>query len=415
MRRAFVLLLVASVIQVAASVQADPIGVGDGDRVVFYGDKMVDPPGFGLMVEMFVRVAYPESTARFYHVGARGFEKTAEGNAHFDERVAPLKPTVVVLCWGMGDGELKKYSDERVARATSEFEELVARCKKLGAKVFILTPPCPTVSKKNILSVNKYDETIEKISQAWSRIGSEQGAIVLDWFSPTHAVHERGDGASLTEKDGMMPSAKSNALIAKMILDAWKVEPLRATVSVDWNAGTASSTHGQVTATKVADSAIRLEFADFPLPYYTGKRAATFRETFAVTDYVQLTLRIDGLAGGTITMAARGMRKPLVLPVDAFRAGLNLSNRRVSPLARSKVLRDFAELVATKNGSLRGIASFKKQYLDNDAIEPELRESYKTHVVALEQYHDGMIKLIERTPRTMKIVLELLHTPAGAR
>ena len=153
-------------------------GIADDDRVVFYGDLLVQPPGFGAMVEHFVRVRYPSSQVRFWHIPAQatgpGYATAADAAAQFSELVSPLAPTVVVLCVGLGDGGMERYDAQRVDRFASEYDGLLDRVSATGAKVFALTPPMPTVSKKAIMAANRYDETIAKIAEAVSSVCQEK-------------------------------------------------------------------------------------------------------------------------------------------------------------------------------------------------------------------------------------------------
>lgn len=391
-----------------------PVGIGNNDRVVFYGDKTVDPPGFGYMVESFIRVKYPDSKARFWHIGTRGFAKTDVANARFDEKVVPLKPTVIVLAWGIGDGEMKKHSDERVAHAAGEFDSLVSRCVKLGAKVFVLTPPCPTVSKKNILSISEYDVTLLKIAEAFSRVAAEKGATVLDWYAATAALQQQGKGAELTQKDGLYPAPAADAIAAKLILDAWHLKPIDVRINMDWAAGTVSATHGDVELTKLDDHTMLLELVDFPMPYHTGKRKAAFGPGLAVADYCRMLLRIDNLPGQTVTLAGPNKRRrPVRVSAKTLSEGYNLAVR--SSLTRDKALTDFVELIKKKNEAFSIAEQFEKRYLRDNPPEPELFESYKTYILSRRQLHEGMVKIITRTPRTLSTSIVIRSGSPGSK
>ncbi len=390
-----------------------PVGIGDNDRVVFYGDKTVDPPGFGFMVESFVRVRYPESKARYWHIGTRDFDTTEVANARFDEKLATLKPTVVVLSWGIGDGEMKKPSDERLAKATSAFETLVSRCVKLGAKVYVLTPPCPTVSKKNILSINDYDVTLLKIAEAYARVAAEKGATVLDWYAATAPLQKGLAGPTLTEKDGLYPSPKSDAMAAKMILDAWTLKPIDARIDVDWSAGTASSTQGQIELTKIDAATMLLELTDFPMPYYSGKRKAAFNPELAVAVYCRMMLHVENLPGKAFTLAGPNKRRtPIAVSAKELTDGYNLAVR--SPLTQAADFTDFFDRVQKKNEAFSIAEQFEKRYLRDHPPEPELVESYKTYILSRRQLHEGMVKIIERKPRTLTTSIIIRSGASGS-
>ncbi len=389
-----------------------PVGTGNADRVVFYGDKLVDPPGFGYMVESFIRVKYPDAKSRFWHVGLRGFEKVSAANAEFDRLVAPLKPTVVVLCWGIGDGEIKKHSDERVARFTDEFDRLLDRCLSLGAKVYALTPPCPSVEKKNILAVNEFDVTILKIAEAITSSANQKGATVLDWYAPTAQMHQDGKGAQLTEKDGLYPSPNAGAIATKLILDAWHLETIDVKITVDWDAMTASTTHGQAQLKQLDDHAVLLDLQNLPMPFHTGTRKAAFNRNLACAEYCRVTLQIENIPGSTVVLKDPGSRrKPTRVTAKILRQGYDLAAK--SPVSRNRTFTDFAELIENKNKAFSSIERFRKQSIVDNPPEPELVESYKTHLLSRKQYHEGMVKVLARTPRTIDMSLEI--RTSGAR
>lgn len=391
----------------ASSAVAEPKHIGDGERIVFYGDKTVLPPEFGFMVESFVRVRYPDSKARFWHMGTRRFEKIEVANERFDEYLAPLRPTVVVLSWGLGDGELKAPNPVRVAAVRREYEKLIGRCKELGATVYALTPPRPTVAKKNLLAVNRYDETIEQIAEAMRAEATARGATVLDWYAKTAELHELGTVSELTDKDGMYPSPLSSSYAAKLIMDAWGFEPMEASVEVDWSGQSASASHGSAEVVPASDSKMALVLHDFPMPLYTGKRSSTFRPEFAISDYCRMMLTIDNVPDGTVTLSAPNARRQgPAIPVAKLREGVNLAFN--SPLARAAELKSLIERIEEKNQMIYGIVD-ARQRMEAHPPEPELLESYRTNILSREQYLEGIMKVIQRTPRTMNVSMHLTH------
>ncbi|MEE9293366.1 MAG: hypothetical protein V3W34_00160 [Phycisphaerae bacterium] len=401
-------------VTLVSSVWADdaPVGVGDKDRVVFFGDKLVDPPGFGYMVESFIRVKYPESRARFWHVGVREYAKIETANELFNDKVAVLKPTVVVLCWGLGDGGMSRHSDVRVAKVTEEFATLVERCQRLGARVFVLTPPRPTVAKKNILSVNEYDVTVLKIGEAMKRVAEGKGVTVLDWYAASAAGQRAGDPAAWTQRDGLGPTAQSNAVAAKLIMDAWGLRPIEVAITVDWSSGTVSTTHGTAELARVGDETRRLILRDFPMPFHTGKRRASFNNHLACGDYCRILLKVEGIPQGTVLLQApETRRKPVELSSRKLREGYNLAVS--SPLTRAQPLVLLVDRIETKNQAYSVAERVRKQF-QAGTPEPELVESYKTNLLSRKQYHEGMVKIIERTPRTLDLTIDMVFTASGS-
>jgi GDSL-like Lipase/Acylhydrolase family len=410
--RAFLATCVAAVLLSASgALAAGPVGTGDNDRVVFYGDKLVAHPGFSAMVENFVRVRYPSSRARYWHVATRALETVEVANAQFDERVASIKPTVVVLGWGLGDGQMKKPNPARFATVTAGYEKLIDRCKALGAKVYVVTPPAPDVAKKNILSINRYDETIAGIAQAIASAAKSRGVDVLDWHGASLAMRSAQPGAELTVKDGLLPTALSQSIACKLIFDAWGFEPIDVTVDLDWSATTVSTTQGSASVAKMSDKVLRIDLSAFPMPFYTGGRKSRFADNMACADYCRMILRVSNFPGGTAVLRNPLSRaKPIRMSAADLNKGYNLAGAR-GPLRRIKAFKDLMDLVDSKNQRFAQSVLWKKRHLVDATPDPELVESYNTYLLSQQQYHEGLVKVIQRTPRVMEATLELSVAP----
>lgn len=388
------------------------IGIADNDRVVFYGDETLAPPSAGTFVEQFVRARYPTSKARYWHQGTARLATIDRANREFDELIAPLQPTVIVLCWGLGEGDSKRHDPVTADRFAAGFEKLVDRCLSSGAKVFVLTPPCPTVSKKNVLKIAEYDHTVLKIAEAAAEVATRKGATVLDWYASTAKAQERGQGAELTAKNGLSPAPLSEAIATKLILDAWHLEPIVAEVIIDWEAKTVSSTHGKAEINSSTTGLLQLTLVDFPMPLYTGKRSAAFREEFACANYCQLMLKIDNLPDGQVVLSGSTARRlPRGLPSKTLADGYNLA--LASPLGQAEAVKNLAEVILKKNKAYSSMVRFRNDHLGDNAPDPELLESYKTYLRARQQYHEGMVKVLQRTNRLVDVNM-VIHWSAAA-
>jgi lysophospholipase L1-like esterase len=123
----------------------------DGDRVAFYGDSITQLGGCILRVFAKYREAFPGRDVRFFNVGISGGGLDA-AELYFDGWLAPLRPTRVVLAFGVnGAGVLHPWAEapdpaaeeRRVREAAASFRAryaaLVARVEALGAKAIVRT------------------------------------------------------------------------------------------------------------------------------------------------------------------------------------------------------------------------------------------------------------------------------------
>lgn len=406
------LIIAGALLVTTGWVAAGPVGVGDNDRVVFFGDKTVSYPGYGVFIENFVRVKYPESKARYWHVGSRGYDRLAKAHEMFEELVAPIKPTVVVLSWGLGEGQMRPPSDDRASRVEAEFKKLIEKCQKVGAKVFVVTPPAPNIAKKSILKVNRYDESVQQISTSMASAAKAAGAAVIDWNSATRQMKADKPDVPLVDKDGLLPTAMSRSIVAKLIMDAWKLEPLNVSVEVDWAAKRGKSNAGEVNVMEVSDRVVHVELKDFPLPLFTGRRGDAYSDAMACSRYCQLKLKVNNLPGGPVAMVEPGSKhRPMMVPADRLKSGFNLASR--SPLTAGAQFKEFTDLIQGKNFRYSETVRWVDRNMKEKPPEPELQESYETYLLSQQQYHDGLVKVIERTPRTIDMIIELSLLPGG--
>ncbi len=120
---------------------------GQPVRFVFLGDSIStgmhlphpNTEGFAALFCRMVQERWPRTPVTTSNLGVPG-QRSGDALAGFDERVAPLKPNLVVLQFGgndkgVGDGQanLAKYADNLRA--------LVARSHAAGAACVIVTPP----------------------------------------------------------------------------------------------------------------------------------------------------------------------------------------------------------------------------------------------------------------------------------
>jgi hypothetical protein len=400
---------------VFAPVAAGQTGIADDDRVVFYGDALVVPPGFSSMVEQFVRVKYPKSQARFWYIPATtmGYAGTAEAAEKFDELVTRLRPTVVVLCVGLGDGHMKHADAIHAERVGREYERLLNRVLTTGAKVFALTPPKPAVSKKAALSGDDYDEAIGKVSEAIAAACAKKSVAVLDWFGASSEMSEKVETSNLTTRNGLTPTPLSESVAARLILDAWKLEPIDVAVKVDWSADTVESSAGKVTLQRINEQTVQLDIRDFPMPWHTGPASWALREEFACSRYSRIMLEIANLPPGRVTLSKSGAGTgTTALPAKQFAKGYNLSFG--GPLAQADAVEKLAQAISDKNRAYQMMLQFRRQ-MSAEPPKIEHLESYRTHLLARYQYHEGSVKIVRRTPRSVELKMDitLQPTPTG--
>jgi hypothetical protein len=408
----------------AAPAVAGSFLLGDEDRVVFFGDRQVylgDPrtqhPTFGAQVELFVRVRYPTLKARFWHYGVNTTSTAADGNARFDDQVAPWKPTVIVLCFGLDDAGMQAFDAAKLATFKSEMRKLIERSEGDGAKVWVLTPPCPEPSKRSQLQQINYDAVVGKYADAIRGLGADLHVPVLDWYQAMADYRTRAHGnprLDLTTTSGIDPTPLAASLATDLILSAWNAEPMNFQIHADWNSDVASVTAGNVTvAYRDADTMI-LSLTGIPLPWYLPEGRGIPAEDWPAARFCHYTLKVDNaptkgfILSEAKTSTERGRESKPFLPQMLW-AGADVG--RIGPLPTAEAVKLLESRIKQKNGSYARAENVKK----TKVTEPEFAEAFKTFTLAQLQYSDGLARIIARTPRTMDIDLRIQTASAAAR
>lgn len=394
-----------------------PEGVGDDDCVVFYGDKTVYPPGFGFVVENFIRVRYPAARSRFWHIAAPGeeFERIETLNGWFDELVAPLRPTVIVLSTGLGDGLFAKPDEARLATVASEYGRLIDRCLTTGARVYVVTPPPPSIARKQVLGSLHYDGTVKRIGEAVARVAAEKGVPVVDWFGAIVKLQAEGKATELTGRDGLTPSEYSHSVVADALMEAWRLEPVDAAITVNWAGRTAVASQGTAEVTEESPSALRLKLGGLPMPVRIGPatKGAADAEAPAWRNRCRVVLRMEGVSDGQISIAAVESAEPALTPAASeLIAGVNLAAG--APLMAHRGVVELSDWIGKKNGVMPSIGA-TLQKCREEPPEAELKGAMETFLEANRQYVAGCEQVIQRLPRTMDVELRIVLDSGGGR
>ncbi|UCG15179.1 MAG: hypothetical protein JSV19_07755 [Phycisphaerales bacterium] len=404
MRCAFWLVTVAAVSITAPAAYGEFL-LTDADRVVFYGDRQVAPPTFGLQVESFVRVRYPKLKTWFLHQRAYPDGTAAEGTAQFDERVATWDPTVVVLCFGQDDAGRQALDPARVEAFGSEMRKLVGQCKAIGANAWLMTPICPNAAGRPRLQEIRYDECVGAYAESLRTIGRELQVPVLDWYQATVEYRQTSEGKprlQLTTTSGVDPSPRGAAVATELILEAWKAEPTKFAIRADWSGDLAEVSAGQVTANKEDEGTLILSLKDIPLPWHVADRGPVLASDWPPARFYEYTLQIENISDPTVGFVISPVgggppdsTKPFMRRM--LDEGCDVSY--FGPLAVSKAVSDLNGAIVEKNEWYRRAEEFRRRPVP----EPEFEQAYRTQALAFRQYADGTANIILRMPRTMSI------------
>lgn len=214
------------------------------DRVMFLGDSITMDGRYIAALDLMARCRMPDTPVELVNLGLAS--ETLSGTSEkqhpwprpdVHERAArafeKVKPSVVVICYGMNDGIYAPPDEKRMEKYRTGVHDLVALGRAAGARVVLVTPPpFDALSYRGQLEGDGYDdygfrtpwwhynETLGRYA-AWLRETSGLADVVVDLHTPLTAIYEAWHKAdpSWSSGDGVHPAAAGHWLMAGLIAE----------------------------------------------------------------------------------------------------------------------------------------------------------------------------------------------------
>ncbi|MFQ5491740.1 MAG: GDSL-type esterase/lipase family protein [Phycisphaerae bacterium] len=393
----------------AVPVEAE-LKLTDADRVLFFGATPFWPATYSARVETFLRVKYPALKTRFWHWAPPQRATTADAGPVLGRHLQAFKPTLVVLNFGLHHGHSEPLRPARLEQFRGELLDLIEVCRQAGAKVVLVTPSYPEADKKLNLQQARYDQVVGAYADAVRKIGQELDLDVVDWFTAAsdHAQAMKS-GQAPVEKltiDGITPAPLGSAIGAEQVLSYLGAEPLTVELSLDWAAAQASTTAGDIQVVRRSDTTVALGTNNLPVPWCVsgrGRRVHLNRPGSAMCRY---QLRIENLPPGDVLISRPGGKGVTYSQSTAAR-GIDLTFSKA--LIANQAVAQLLERIKYKNLS----ADHFERMLRKPALHPEYAESNEMFLKALTAEAEAGAKVVDRTDRTMTVVLEIEHQPGA--
>lgn len=306
----------------------EPFFLQGGEKIVFFGDSITQAGLYVEYIEAFLLARFPQ---RAFEVINRGISsETLSGtseidhdpprpDAHkrFSRDITPLKPDVLVSCFGMNDGNYRPFSEELFTKYKAGVKRLVKRsAKEAKTTPVIMTPPPfdPYRSKTSDPNAKHwgykypfigYDNVLERYSR-WLLTLRDEGFIVADVHSAMnkHLTERRRDKVSFyLSGDGVHPNPTGHWLMAQTLLLAWNAPAEAGSVHV--NAKTQKIVQGNVTGLKVQDGTIEFTWRTaLPMPMDPRWDAASIALEKVAEQLNRHQLQVTSLAGGRYRLYA---------------------------------------------------------------------------------------------------------------
>ncbi len=286
----------------------------DGDRVVLVGDTFIERDQKYGDFESLVTSQNPDKSITFRNLGWSGdtalglsrarFGPPKEGFDHLRDHVLALKPTVLIVGYGMAESFA---GDAGIPAFVSEMNTTLDSIATTKARLILLSPiahedrgrPLPDPSKHNA-SLAKYRDAIKKIAE-------ERKAWFVDLFEPTVSAHDYGIDP-LTE-NGIHPSPYGYWYFASIIVMELRQVKREATwdlrINVSGDGATAKQSRTKVDTVTGSRESVRFETNDMTLPIPVHSEGAPEAVVWLGT---KRTLRVSGLAPGSFALSIDGKK-----------------------------------------------------------------------------------------------------------
>ena len=284
----------------------------DGDRVVLIGDTFVERDQKYGYLEALITSQNPDKSITFRNLGWSGdtalglsrarFGPPREGFEHLRDHVLALKPTVLIVGYGMaesfgGDAALPKF--------VSDLNTTLDSLALTKARIILLSPIAHEDLGRPLPDPAKHNESLAKYRDAVRKVAEDRSAWFIDLFDPTVSAHDYGIDP-LTE-NGIHPSAYGHWYFSSVIdMDLRKVkkEPTwDVRIDLRGEKPGEKTSRTKIKVTEASRERIRFKTNDANLPIALPAEGSPEAVIWLGS---KRALRVTGLAPGSFSLSIDG-------------------------------------------------------------------------------------------------------------
>lgn len=286
----------------AAADDRPQVEIRDKDTVVIYGDSITEQNLYAAFIETWLRTRFPGKELSVWNFGWGG-DTAAGGAARFARDVAPVRPTLVLVNFGMNDGGYRGPDQGIRERYLAAQRGLAQAIAASGARQVLLTTSPIDPGKRQ--DGDTYNEALAQMADGVIALGRELKIPVIDQFHPMREVQRRvqAERAGFTMiPDSVHPNPTGHLVMAYHILRGFaNAGPVGSIAIADGRLASASG--AMVSNLATHDGGVEFDLALPCLPMFVPGEA---RDALALVPFQQelnaLTLSIAGATGPSMVM-----------------------------------------------------------------------------------------------------------------
>ncbi len=304
----------------------------DGDRVVFLGDSITEQRLYTTYIEAYALSRHPTWKLSFRNAGWGGDTSWLRMRFHTDEfllfasddarqtemvrksvgfglqrDVLPLKPTVVLVNFGMNDHYYQALRPD-ILRAYVRAQAEIGRVLTAGgARVAFLTPQ-PIEEKRPDPDQDVRNQALRKFSDALGEVAASAHCLFVDEFDPYMAFMKASTAATIGRGDAIHPGPAGHTIMAWAILKGLGATPMVSSATINGQSGRVESTEAcQIEDVTIENGTIAFDRLDEALPMPIDPKAESALSLAPVlADLNFYDLKIPGLPPGRYSVKIDG-------------------------------------------------------------------------------------------------------------
>jgi lysophospholipase L1-like esterase len=244
----------------------------NGDRVVLLGDGFIEQERHHAHLETLLISRHPRADIVVRNLGwggdtVRGGARTGgfqnpEGLARLLKEASDLKPTVVLLGYGMNESF---DGPQGLAGFIEGYEQLLAKLAPLKARLVVLSPTSHEDLGRPLPDPTDHNRNLELYTAALKKLAAGRSLAFVDLFHPLQAAKQKDPALRLTT-NGILLTEAGYALVARAVEKQLQIPVASWRLELDRTGKVLAGQGTKIEKVNVADEALRFNAVDTLLP-----------------------------------------------------------------------------------------------------------------------------------------------------